>query len=252
MYKALTIVLIAIVGIACGSKVQSQSIQRVKPDFPPHVGLDLCPTCIKVAEESINVLLNLILDAGILGSCQTLCTALAQKTGSELAGVICNLACDVVGIEEFIKLIENADLDPIYYCEIAKLCPVNDDGNANITVFSILPQSGPKGTTFAIEVTYVSVNGTGTGEISVDIHTPDRIPLGADFLLEAKKPGTYSERITVKAEPDPQCDPTQEPCEEWLPGIYNVSLAICNGECGSKHPHSALYDRRAGSFQVTR
>lgn len=53
------------------------------------------------------------------------------------------------------------------------------------------------------------MNGTGTGELVIDIHTPDRIPLGSGFLAEAKKAGTYEERITVKAEPDPQCDPTQ-------------------------------------------
>jgi hypothetical protein len=68
----------------------------------------------------------LILDTGIIGTCQTLCEALAQKTGKEIIGVICNIACDVVGIEEFIKLIENADLDPIYYCELAKFCPGNN------------------------------------------------------------------------------------------------------------------------------
>ena len=26
----------------------------------------------------------------------------------------------------------------------------------------------------------------------------------------------------VKAEPDPNCDPTQGPCEMWLPGNYSV------------------------------
>lgn len=78
-----------------------------------------------------------------------------------------------------------------------------------MTQFSILPKSGPQGTTFSIDVTYVTINGTGTGEIVVEINTPDKIPLGAAFLLEEKKPGTYSERITVKAEPDPSCDPTQ-------------------------------------------
>jgi len=255
MYKALTFVLIAIVGIACGSTdldVKSYNIQHVKPILPePDVRLDLCPTCIKVAEESINILLNLILDTGIIGTCQTLCTALAQKTGSELIGVICNLVCDVVGIEEFIKMIERADLDPIYYCELARMCEVNDHGDANITIFSVLPASGRKGTTFSIDFTYVTVNGTGTGEFSIGIHTPDRIPLGADFLWEPKKPGTYTERITVKAEPDPQCDPTQEPCEEWIPGTYNVTVDICNGECGSKHPHSKIYDIKRGSFQIT-
>ena len=86
---------------------------------------------------------------------------------------------------------------------------VNDNGDAKITKFAILPATGRQGTTFSIDFTFVSLNGTGTGELVVEIHTPDRIPLGAGFLLEAQKPGTYNERISVKAEPDPQCDPTQ-------------------------------------------
>jgi len=90
-----------------------------------------------------------------------------------------------------------------------------------MTQFSILPATGRRGTTFAIDFTYLTVNGTGTGEIDVDIHTPDRIPLGAGFLLEAKKPGTYSEKITVKAEPDPSCDPTQGKKK-----IFELSLKI--------------------------
>jgi hypothetical protein len=128
MYKALAFVLIVIVGVACGSDLnaKSYSIHRVTPN----VDLDLCPTCINVAEESINILLNLILDTGIIGTCGTLCQALAQKT-SALIGTICDLACDVVGIAEFIKLLENSDLDPIYYCEIAKLCP----GKNSFSVF---------------------------------------------------------------------------------------------------------------------
>ena len=72
-----------------------------------------------------------------------------------------------------------------------------------------MPASGRRGTTFAIDFTYASVNGTGTGELVVEIRCPDKIPLGQGFLLEAKKAGTYSERISVKAEPDPRCDPTQ-------------------------------------------
>merc|ERR1712110_137933 len=250
MYKAITIALFVIIGMTFGAAdaKKSGTIQRITK---PGVDLDACPTCINVADQSINVLLNLILDTGILGSCQTLCNALAQKTGSQAAGVICNLVCDVVGIDEFIKMIENADLDPIYYCELCKLCPVNDNGDADITQFSILPAQGPKGTTFSIDVTYVTINGTGTGEVAVEIHTVDRIPLEGSFLNEAKKPGTYTERITVKAEPDPQCDPTQEECEQWLPGTYNVSLYLCNGECGSKHPHSAIYGTKKGAFQIT-
>lgn len=42
-----------------------------------------------------------------------------------------------------------------------------------------------------------------------------------------------------------------EECENWLPGVYNVTIQICNGECGSQHPHSAIYDTGKGSFTLT-
>src|ERR1700722_12076919 len=114
MYKALIVVLIAIVGITYGSNFNTQQlkIQRAKSIFPnPNApGNSFCKICIDVADQSINILLNLILDTGIIGSCETLCQALAQKTGSQLIGVICNVACDAFGIIEFIKILEKADI----------------------------------------------------------------------------------------------------------------------------------------------
>lgn len=127
MYKALAIVIIAIIGMSnasSGLTSQSHNIKRTRLEFGQgRVGLDVCPTCINVAEQSINILLNLILDSGIIGTCGTLCQALADKTGSQVLGTVCDLVCDVLGIDEFIKLLDKADLDPIWYCEIAKLCP---------------------------------------------------------------------------------------------------------------------------------
>jgi len=256
MYKQATVLLVLIlsVTIVSGSVkyhvgFPKNTIQRIP--LNKNVGADLCPTCILFAEDSLNVLLNIILDSGILGTCQTVCQALATKTGSAILGTICDLVCDIVGIDEFIHIIEKADLDPIWYCEMAKLCPVNDHGDAKIKTFAITPPSGRKGTTFNIDLSFQTVNGTGTGQLEIDIKTPDKIPLGADFLLEAKKPGTYGERISLKAQPDPQCDPTMEPCEQWLPGTYTVTIYVCNGECGSKHPHSSIYDTATGTFTIT-
>lgn len=112
---------------------------------------------------------------------------------------------------------------------------------------------------------YVSKNGTGTGEMIVTIKTVDKVPLSAGFLLEAQKPGTYGERLTVDTTPDPDCDPTEGTrslslaihtlvllgqCEEWLEGTYNVTVLLCNGQCGSHHPHTALYDTAHGSFTL--
>ena len=53
-----------------------------------------------------------------------------------------------------------------------------------------------------------TVNGTGTGELVLIIHTVDKIPLSAQFLYEAKKPGTYTERFSIDTTPDPECDPS--------------------------------------------
>jgi hypothetical protein len=41
------------------------------------------------------------------------------------------------------------------------------------------------------------------------IQTVDKIPVGAAFLIEAQKPGTYGERIAIDTTADPDCDPTR-------------------------------------------
>jgi hypothetical protein len=126
MYKALTIVVIAMIGMTSATSqgnIRSESIRRTRMNFEQKsLRIDLCPTCINIADQSINILLNLILDSGIIGTCGTLCQALAEKTGSSVIGTICDLACDAVGIDEFIKLIDRADIDPIWYCELARFC----------------------------------------------------------------------------------------------------------------------------------
>ena len=87
-----------------------------------------------------------------------------------------------------------ADLDPIYYCELLRACPVKDDGDAEINSVVVHPRTVPKGnknlllamiiislyigSKFNINVTFTTVNGTGTGEIDLVILTQDGIPLG--------------------------------------------------------------------------
>lgn len=47
-------------------------------------------------------------DAGVIGGCADLCELLEQavKVNSSLVEVVCDLLCDYVGIEAFIKLID--------------------------------------------------------------------------------------------------------------------------------------------------
>lgn len=214
--------------------------------------LDECKLCINFAGQFINSLLNIILNGGVVGTCGALCQALADKVNSSIAGTVCDLLCDIVGIEAFIKVIEAADLDPIYYCELLKTCVIKDDGDAKIQSLTVKPVVVPYGSDFEIDMAFQTTKGTGTGEISLLILTVDGIPIGDTELSEPMDPGSYDVTWKVTAAPDRNCDPTQQPCEMWLPGNYTARVAICNGECGSKHPHSQVYDTGSATFNVTK
>ncbi|CAH1791389.1 unnamed protein product [Owenia fusiformis] len=224
--------------------------QLVKVPSRPQSGLDLCPTCIQFGDNALNALLNIILNSGVVGSCSALCSLLEQETGSKALGVVCTLFCDVEGIKEFIKIINRADLDPIYYCQLLRACPINDNGDAKITSLTVDPPSGPQGT-FNIRLVWATNNGTGTGQVILQVETQDGLPVEGAFLNEAKLAGNYELNIQLKAQPDPGCDPSQGPCEKWEPGTYPVQVAVCNGECGSKHPHSKVFDQGSTNFTIT-
>ena len=104
---------------------------------------------------------------------------------------------------------------------------------------------------------------------------PSLLTLHVDGILfgeaenDCKSLGSYNVECDLKAVPDPECE--QPPCEMWLPGTYNqcitigqyktilpiiqdiIVTAVCYayGECGSKHPHSTIYDEAHLSFEVT-
>ncbi|KAL5009221.1 hypothetical protein ScPMuIL_014802 [Solemya velum] len=225
-------------------------ITQIYQSFPGNLDGQVCSLCVGLSTEGLEQLLNIILNFGIIRSCGEVCEALADKTGSQILGVACNFACDFVGVKYFVEAARKADLDPIYYCELMDLCPINDKGDAKFTNLVVTPPSGPQGL-FNIDIGYSSVNGTGTGQLDVFIYTVDGVPIGHSFLLEAQEPGSYDGNIQLNAVPDPNCDPVAEICERWLPGQYTVETTICNGECGSKHPHSQIYDTANTTFEIT-
>ena len=120
---------------------------------------------------------------------------------------------------------------------------IKDDGDAKITSLSVVPAKVNygmyqphshldhcvftltlTGSDFEIDLSFSTVNGTGTGEIDLEIDTVDGIPLGQNNLWEPQPPGSGNAKWTVTAAQDPDCDPTQGPCEMWLPGNYTVKV----------------------------
>ncbi|EFA81599.1 component of the counting factor complex [Heterostelium album PN500] len=233
MFKLITATILVLSMVICtfGTVVPHQKTRAVT--------LDLCPTCVDFMDESIQELINIIMNAGVLGSCSDLCSKLSKSDEQ----VVCDLLCDYVGIEEFIKIIQDADPDPVYICEQIKVCPVRDSGNANITSVIVDPPAGPVGTQFTITVTFQVLSQLGTGQIAINVIDPFGNSFGGGDLLVNTEPNTYNANFQFQAQPSES--------EPFQPGNYTVQAAVCEGTCGSPHPHSKIYDIVYSGFNIT-
>jgi hypothetical protein len=237
-------VALALVAVLCVASVQATPapLKLVsKPAMSREVGLDLCPFCVQFSGQAINQLLNIILNAGIIGGCGDICGMLPNK----LESAACSILCDVVGIKVFIWAIQKADLDPIYFCQLIKTCPVHDCTGTcmKIDALTVSPPSGPAGTTFNIEMQFTVFNETGTGEIGIAVTPADGQTLGDASVVPEFTTGQFAVKFQLSTQPSEQ--------ESWDAGTVQVEMALCEGECGSKHPHSAVYDVKQTTFQIS-
>jgi hypothetical protein len=136
---------------------------------PIETSTSLCGSCNTFITNGINQLLNTILQGGVIGGCSGLCSKAFPTDKKEQD--VCNLVCDAAGEMAFVKLVQkySGDLDPIYFCELAKLCPVHDGGRARLNNITVQPSSGPAGTPFEIDTTFTVANLTSTGELLIQI-----------------------------------------------------------------------------------
>eukprot|EP00117_Sycon_ciliatum_P025115 scpid35037/ scgid20919/ Countin-1 len=209
------------------------------------VGLDLCGVCIQVSVIMVNELLNIIANEGILSGCTTLCGKLPQKLEQE----VCDAGCIGVGLDEFIHILERVDIDPIFYCELVRLCPIVDCQGRCLSIRSmnVTPAEVSLGKPIKATVELQVYNKTGTGMTRVDIYNraqPKMLPLQHDYLTVGQDAGLYSVAIDID---------TEEETDFWhyTPGPYTVQVWFCEGECGSQHPHSKIYDVHNGTFVIT-
>merc|ERR1719440_459049 len=105
------------------------------PVSPKEPKSALCSPCVQLGGQSLNILLNEILDKGVLEGCGKLCSHL-QSNASRNA---CDLVCGIVGIKAFVRALNHTDLDPIYFCELLHACPAGPD-DAAIKIVSVAAQ----------------------------------------------------------------------------------------------------------------
>merc|ERR1712003_508879 len=92
-------------------------------------------------------------------------------------------------------------------------------------------------------------NDTGVGEFSISIDGPgSATPLSQSFFLKDGIPHgeqMLSVTLTLKDSKDQHGLPAT-----FEPGLYNFSFHVCQGECGSSHPHSKDFGQMVGHFHV--
>jgi hypothetical protein len=219
--------------------VQIQRVSEAPVEPVPQSPLDLCNFCFTFMEQAINQLLNIVLNVGVIGSCGDLCNLLPNQ----LEAVACDLLCDYVGIEGFIDAINAEDPDPIFTCEEIDCCKTVDNGNCTIVSAGVTPQKGPAGTTFNIYMKYQVSNPTGPGYLAVGINAPDGVGLGDDVFEEGQAGGMYQVTWPLDSTPSEQ--------EAFGPGVYQVFVAVCEGDCTGDHKWSGVYANATTSFTIT-
>merc|ERR1712150_352108 len=83
----------------------------------------------------------------------------------------------------------------------------------------------------------MGVNGPGTAT-----------PLSQSFILDKGVPGgqqMLSVQLTLQDGTDEQGLPAT-----FEPGLYNFTFGVCQGSCGSSHPHSKDFGRISGNFTL--
>ena len=206
----------------------------------------LCNPCIQFTEQGLNILINEILNAGVIGGCSKLCGGIKSKNAARA----CDLVCGVIGIKTFIKALNSTDLDPIYFCEKITACPkAQPSASASITSVVAAPLAGPQGTKFDLDINFDVVNATSTGEIRIAVVGPVTTQISSSFVQMGFAPGNFNAKITLDTT---TVEPTdQDPGVTWNNGAYQYTFELCQGECGSKHPGSIVFGHKSGNFTVT-
>jgi len=204
-----------------------------------------CSACVQLGSQGINLLLNYILQGAVVGSCGKLCSRLPKKAEQ----VACNLACDVVGVKAFIAALNHTDLDPIFFCEEIALCHAGSDAaDVRLVSAAASPTSISKGGEVSLGLQLDVKSAMGVGEVRLSIDGPVTTSVSQSFLVPAGF-ATGVQALTAKL----TCkdDESGDFPVIWSPGNYTFKYHVCQGECGSKHPHSKDFGLIKGSFALT-
>lgn len=247
MLKAVTVLFLL---ASMGAANPAVGLTKTSPQ-PNAPNSALCNPCVELGGQGMNILFNVI-QAGIGGGCDKLCSHL----NSTAARDACDLVCGYVGIKAFVKALHNTLTDPIYFCEVLHACAKGPD-DAHVDLLSVQlnhptilekdVRVGSSGVTLEGLLTINVTKETGVGQFAVGVHGPvqgGNGPIGGKFLLaDGLKEGV--QRLGIKLNIQDTMDVT------WRPGSYMFQFHVCQGECGSKQPHSIDFGLKSSNFTIS-
>ncbi|EFC42544.1 predicted protein [Naegleria gruberi] len=250
-----SIVLIAFIAALCavvcieGFAIKPTiTIKKISDDTKSPINDALCPTCVDLLDFGLADLMA-ALDAGTVYSCLSLCNYVSPLGPYAVEG--CDVICTAIGVNAFIDVIKKADLDPIYGCQLAKICPIHDCTAkvcALVDTVGVVPSSGPAGGKYSFYSRLNVLNESGPGEVTLEV-TGTSIAKNQVvyryYQASGFKPGVYGIKF--------QIDTSGDDGQDWFPGAYHAKVNVCEGECGSwiKRPHTRLLASGVANFTIT-
>jgi len=242
MKVLIAFLLIASLAMAYATNVK-KPIQISKPilleKHNPNGDEFFCKICINFMGSAIDDLIEIIANIGVGATCSAVCGELPNHTEA----TICDLLCEIVGIDAFIHIVDDVDPDPIAICEDLTVCEHSTNASAKINSVSVSPSSGPVGTTFNIQAVYTVTSTIATGQVEVVVVPPDAFPFGGAELVINQGPGTYGIKLSFQATPSEN--------EPFNAGLYQAVVSVCEGTCGSPHHWSYTLAQSSQNFTIS-
>jgi len=190
------------------------------------------------------LLIQIIANTGIGGGCSVVCGELPESWMQQ----VCFILCEIEGIEYFSELLQDVDPDPIWICMELDACPSVKNATGVIKKMLVTPTAAPQMSTFSISFTYQITSETGAGQTLIAVVPPSESIgeiFGWENLIVSQEPGMYQVSAEFVAEP------SQEPPEDFIPGVYEVFCEVCEGTCGDTHSTAYLIASGVTSFNIT-
>ena len=119
---------------------------------------------------AVNYYLNEWLQVQLPDTCTELCSIVDPAHNNT-----CQLYCNLYGVYEFIQVLKNVDIDPIYMCQLQNQCPIHACAQAScatITKVTVQPEKPKYGDTITVTGYYTVTGPAGAGMLRLESATP--------------------------------------------------------------------------------